>query len=274
MITTMEGGTRPDVVEDTLARADVHEIWEDAYYRSGDARIYERAFDEIVRRVGAPPGATFLDAGCGQGYQTIRLAKRGYRVHAVDFSPAVLDVARERVERAGVSDAVQIAQENLVELSFDDESFDYVLCWGVLMHIPRVEQAVAELSRVVRRGGSLVVSEGNRRSFDALGARLLHRAGGDGTRFVSRPAGLEMWEETPAGTLMTRRADVSWLISEFARHGVVLEQRRAGEFTEAYTKLGSPCLAKAVHALNLFWFAAVRSDRLAAGSILFFRKRG
>ncbi len=89
----------------------------------------------------------------------MRLASRGYSVLAVDFSDSVVERAQETISDAGLSDRIDVRQESILELGLADDSQDYVICWGVLMHIPEVEKAVAELARVTAPGGWIVVSE-------------------------------------------------------------------------------------------------------------------
>src|SRR5258706_143370 len=68
-------------------------------YRTADNEaFYERAFDEIARVLRPGPGARILDAGCGVGAHSARLARRGFDVQAIDFSANVLDQARANLE--------------------------------------------------------------------------------------------------------------------------------------------------------------------------------
>src|SRR3982751_5249939 len=96
------------VVEDSLAKPEIHDEWE-GRYREDDIRAFqEGAVDRLVRLIGSAPGARFLDAGCGTGYNAIRLARHGFDVVAGDFSEEVLSRARENVAEAGVADRVEL----------------------------------------------------------------------------------------------------------------------------------------------------------------------
>jgi SAM-dependent methyltransferase len=273
------GEERTRRVEQTLTLPTVHEMWDEAYYggESGPGRgnhaFYERAFDEIVGFFGPARDGVLLDAGCGQGHQAIRLAKRGFEVEAVDLSPAVLRIAARNVEQAGLADAIHLQRENLLDLSFAAESFRHVLCWGVLMHVPRLSDAIRQLARVLEPGGIAVLSESNQRSLDTIAARLRDQMRGRSTRWTAGPAGIEVWSQTPAGALMARKTDIRWLIRECERAGLELQRRCAGEFTETYTISRDGALTKGIHTFNLLWFERVRTGRLAAGNILVFRKR-
>jgi SAM-dependent methyltransferase len=259
-------------VKESLAGSEIHETWEAAFRTPENERFYELAFDRIVELVGAPQGSEFLDCGCGPGYHAIRLARRGYRVRAVDFSESVLPLAASNIAAAGFEDQVELGREDLLALSFEAARFHYALCWGVLMHIPDVAGAVAELGRVIAPGGRLVVTESNSRSLEGMALRALAPIRGGDRSSRSSPAGMESWKETESGPLLTRVAEVSWLRDEFARHGLILEHRLPGQFTELHAKAPWPWLKRALHGLNDAWFRRVRAPGPARSNILIFKK--
>ena len=265
--------TDSQLVESLLAKPDKHKQWAGHYRTPDNEAFFEQAFDFVVRELDPPPGAVVLDAGCGSCAHSVRLARRGLRVRAVDFSESALAMARRHVEAQGLADRIELGRESLLELSFPDASFDYALCWGVLMHVPDVERAVAELARVLRPGGMLAVSEGNMHSLEAVGMRGLKRLLGKEKSEVKRtPAGVEFWNESEGGALVTRQADVGWLVDNFARRGVRLVRRAAGQFSEAYVMPFPTPVKKLVHGFNNFWFRRVGAARPAYGNILIFRK--
>lgn len=262
------------LVEHLLARPDVHRKWSSSYRTRENEAFYEHAFDYIARTLAVPPGAEFLDAGCGSCAHSVRLAARGFNVRAVDFSESALKMAEEYVTARGLGDRIKLGRESLLELSFPDESFSYVICWGVLMHIPDVGRAVSELARVVRPGGFLVVSEGNMRSLEAVGLRALKRLlKREKAEVKETPAGVEYWKVEGDDALVTRQADIEWLIRSFEEHGLALERRIAGQFSEAYAMVSASPLKKLIHRLNLLWFEHVRLPRPAYGNILILQKR-
>jgi SAM-dependent methyltransferase len=106
-------------------------------------------------------GAAVLDAGCGTGYGTAILAAAGpSRLLAVD-------VAEEAVERtrAVVEGRAEVAVADLRSLPFEDDAVDLVVCFEVIEHLERREAALAELVRVLRPGGTLVISSPNPREY-------------------------------------------------------------------------------------------------------------
>ena len=261
------------LVESLLAKPDKHKQWAGHYRTAENEAFFEQAFDFVVRELAPPPGSVILDAGCGSCAHSVRLARRGLSVRAVDFSESALAMARDYVEARGLSDRIELGRESLLELSFPDESFDYALCWGVLMHIPDVGRAVSELARVLRPGGMLAVSEANMSSLEAVGLRALKRALGAEKAEVKRtPAGVEFWSESAGGALVTRQANVNWLVESFASRRVKLVRRVAGQFSEGYVMTSSPPLRRLIHGLNNFWFRRVGAAGPAFGNILIFRK--
>jgi ubiquinone/menaquinone biosynthesis C-methylase UbiE len=259
-------------LERTLGQPGVHRQWEATYRTAENESFFEEAFDTVVRLLGAPPDATCLDAGCGVGSHSIRLASRGFSVVGVDFSESALEAARENVRARGLAGRVRLQREDLLSLSFPDATFDYVLCWGVLMHVPDVERAIDELARVVRPGGTLVVSEANAASLHGRllqGLNLLRRRKPD---LRVAPAGREYQIATPSGVLLIRHANIDWLAGQFHRRGLSLTHHLPGQFTELYARTSSPRMQRVLHGLNRFWFRAVKRPGPAFGNILVFHK--
>ncbi|HYI38514.1 MAG TPA: class I SAM-dependent methyltransferase [Thermoleophilaceae bacterium] len=256
-----------------LAGPELHEEWSARYRTEENEAVFEDAFDRILAAFSPPAGATILDAGCGTASHTIRLARRGFRLESVDFSDHALELARANAAEAGLADQVHFRQADLMALPFADGQFQYAFCWGVLLHVPEVERAVVELARVVGPGGKLAVSEPNMRSLQTLalraGRRLRGRSGQD---IRETPAGIEKWRKAAEGDLVTRQTDIKWLIERFATEGLTLHSRSAGQFTDVYTRIGSPALRRAVHRLNALWFHRVGRPGPAVANILVFER--
>jgi SAM-dependent methyltransferase len=101
-----------------------------------------------------------LDAGCGTGAFLLPLARRlaaqGGSVVGLDLSEGTLGQARTRAREAGLS--VDCVLGDVEALPFEDGSFDLVLANYMLYHVPNVALAIAELRRVLRPGGTLLVA--------------------------------------------------------------------------------------------------------------------
>ena len=78
---------------------------------------------------------------------------------------------------------------------------------------------------------------------------------------------------TPAGTLLTRQADISWLIRRFETMGLRLRKRVAGQFTELYTRFQWSLPRKLIHAFNGLWFRCLKVPHPAFGNLLIFEKK-
>ena len=264
-----------DQPKTTLQAIDVHADWIRQYRTSENDAFYAQAFGFIAQVFGPAGDDPVVDAGCGSAHKAMQLAQRGYRIHGLDFSQVMVDQAKANAASAGLADRMQFSQADLTALTLPSASVRRVYCWGVLMHIPDLPKAVSELSRIVAPGGVLVVSEANWRSIHSWTLRVLRRFfGSRRARIVRTPAGIESWEGTTAGGLLTRQSDIPWLIKEFERHGLVLETRRAGQFSEMYAILGVKPLRKLVHLVNNFWFRYVRAGGPAFANMLVFRRPG
>lgn len=101
-----------------------------------------------------------LDCGCGPGTITIGLAEwapQG-RVVGIDIGEAQLDTARQNAHDHHIKN-VEFQQASVFELPFADESFDVVFSQAMFCHIPDHSQALAEIHRVLRPGGTAAIRD-------------------------------------------------------------------------------------------------------------------
>lgn len=98
-------------------------------------------------------GKTCLDAGCGGGRYSIAMGSLGAaHVTGADISGTGLEDARQR---AAPLPNVEFREASVLDLPFDDQSFDFVCCSGVLHHTSDAERGLSELVRVLKPGGQL-----------------------------------------------------------------------------------------------------------------------
>lgn len=113
------------------------------------------ALHERVKRFVDPAGdERVLDAGTGTGALALALAPLVREVVGVDVVPEMLAEARRAA--AGAAN-VSFVEGDLLALPFEDRSFELAACARTIHHLPRPEVAVAELTRVTRFGGRVLV---------------------------------------------------------------------------------------------------------------------
>ena len=95
-----------------------------------------------------------LEIGCGRGGFAEWLASVGAQLTAADFSPVAVETGRSRSRDKTINWRV----EDIQQLSFPDRSFDVVVSCETIEHVPDPRQAVGELARVLRPGGTLVLT--------------------------------------------------------------------------------------------------------------------
>lgn len=127
--------------------------------------------EHLVRVLHEGGGTRVLDAGCGTGRMARFLADRGCSVAGVDLSPGMLAMARRDHPDLDVREA------SITDLPFEDASFDGVLFWYSLIHLPDADAAVAlrEAARVLRPGGYVLVGSQKGEGTRDVGARLRER---------------------------------------------------------------------------------------------------
>src|SRR5262249_29297678 len=106
------------------------------------------------------PGARLLDLGCGTGIDAAELARRGYQVLAIDWSPQMVERTRDRAARAGHGDHVATAHLGVHELDrLRGQQFD-VIYWnfGPLNCAPDLGAVARSCGELLRPGGKLVFS--------------------------------------------------------------------------------------------------------------------
>ena len=173
------------------------------------------------------PGDRVLDSGSGPGRFTLELLRLGAHVTALDISPGQLELLRARVPD------VETVLGDITDLArFPDDAFDVAVCFGGPLSylVDRAEQAVAELARVTRPGGYVLVSvmslEGAAIHYASVLVELARRDGPDQTLEVARTGVLP--EADGYGHLAMRMFLWEELEELLAAHGEVVDGAAAG----------------------------------------------
>jgi ubiquinone/menaquinone biosynthesis C-methylase UbiE len=155
-----------------IPTADGYRSWAEFYDEPGNQLIdlEQPIVWEIL--AGLPRGVA-LDAACGTGRHSVYLASLGHTVIGVDSSVAMLERAHEKVPDGEFHEA------DLHDLPLPDDHVDLVVCALALVHVPDLDPVLAELVRVLRPGGDLVISD-QRGLIRGTGLPVV-KAGPDGT---------------------------------------------------------------------------------------------
>jgi demethylmenaquinone methyltransferase/2-methoxy-6-polyprenyl-1,4-benzoquinol methylase len=117
--------------------------------------LHRRWKRRVADLAAVTPGARALDLCCGTGDLALALARRGARVTGLDFSAPMLAVARRR---QGGRD-IEFIQGDALQIPFPDASFDIVTMGYGLRNLASWEAGLAEMRRVAKPGGRLVILE-------------------------------------------------------------------------------------------------------------------
>lgn len=130
-------------------RALEHQGWlsKAAAYRDSFGKITEQAIAPILDTFGELSGQRLLDIACGTGELTVAASQRGASAEGVDFAATMVGKAREKYPGARFNEG------DAEHLSYDDSTFDAVVCSFGLLHLQDPDRAIAEARRVLKAGG-------------------------------------------------------------------------------------------------------------------------
>lgn len=123
--------------------------------------------DHLADFAGLKPGERVLDAGCGEGRASLRLAEKyGADVTGIDMVPQALGVARKRARNTTAK--VEYLEGDYNRLPFDDGTFDMVFTLETFTHTSDPHATLRELWRVLKPGGRIVIFDYSIRKLDTL----------------------------------------------------------------------------------------------------------
>ena len=126
---------------------------------SGDAPLIASWHHSAIALAPALQGAAVLEVGCGQGDFARSIVSQAKSVAAIDFSAGAIAIARQR-QQASV-EKIDYRVGDAQALEFPDASFDVVFSCECLEHVPDPQKALKEMARVLKPGGSLVLTTEN-----------------------------------------------------------------------------------------------------------------
>lgn len=151
-----------DTATRALSVSEVDNYFVDRVYAK-IAKVYDAVFGptlhpgriEAMRQMAVKPGELVLEVGVGTGINA-PLYPRQAQVVGIDFSAAMLEKARERIEREGLTN-VRLFQMDAAALQFADDTFDIVYAPYLVSVVPDPVQVAQEMRRVCKPGGRIVI---------------------------------------------------------------------------------------------------------------------
>ena len=134
----------------------------DQFTRQADAYIRmkqttdEEALGRAVALTGVQPEHRVLDVACGPGFLTMVFAQRCAEAIGFDATTVFLSHAREEAARRGLQN-IQFRKGDAEHLPFTNATFDVVACRAAFHHMPHPERILAEMKRVVKPAGTLLI---------------------------------------------------------------------------------------------------------------------
>lgn len=104
---------------------------------------------------GKHKGEHVLEIGIGVGTDTIQYAKGGAIITGIDLVQSAIDETKKRFEQEELNGTFMV--DDAEHLQFDDDTFDFVFCFGILHHTPKTKESINEIKRVLRPGGKAVI---------------------------------------------------------------------------------------------------------------------
>jgi ubiquinone/menaquinone biosynthesis C-methylase UbiE len=136
-------------------KARIKSMWESGDY-GRIAPYLERGALEFLDRLDIAPGSRMLDVGCGTGQLTVPAARKGIRATGLDIAANLVEQARARAAEEGL--AMSVDEGDAESLPYEDGAFDVVVSLLGAMFAPRPELVAAEMVRVCKPGGKIVLA--------------------------------------------------------------------------------------------------------------------
>lgn len=156
----------PEKLPPALAEYKGREIAQTMHYAGApwltrESRDREEDCNTLLRELQLKPGLTVCDMGCGNGFYTLRIAKRlgpKGQVLAVDIQPEMLTLLRERAIEAGVKNVKPILG-SVIDPQLPDGSCDLILCVDVYHEFSHPEHMLRAMRKALKPDGRLVLVE-------------------------------------------------------------------------------------------------------------------
>lgn len=191
------------------------------YLAEGFAGNTEIEADFIVDVFGLPSGAHLLDMGCGPGRHSRALARRGFRVTGVDFTPQFLDYARSQAQSEGVGDVTEFVLADARTFT-RLQTFDGAVClcegaFALLSEEADNRRVLANIAKSLKLGAPFLLTTLN-------GYRSIRAAGKQAETTLDSVTMVETWQPEAGKVLRGRHYIVPELRALHAEAGLTVEE--------------------------------------------------
>ena len=108
---------------------------------------------DIVKKSILNKNAVVLDAGCGSGRWSRYISTKVHQIEAIDPSKSIFYAKKNNIDIKNI----RFTHASIENIPFENESFDFIFSLGVLHHIPNTEEALSELFKKLKNGGSILL---------------------------------------------------------------------------------------------------------------------
>ena len=144
-------------------------FWRDAYKKTDVmGTIFNQRMNialKFVEELSFQKTAHILEIGCGAGFLSVALAKKGFTIEAIDSASSMIKLAKYHAKQKGMSNRVHLKIGDAHKLTFDERSFDLVIALGVIGWLHNPQKGLSEISRVLKPSGYVILSIDNPHRF-------------------------------------------------------------------------------------------------------------
>lgn len=134
---------------------EISDIWASKINNSETNKRLKVVFEELLSKKDLQ-NKKFLEVGCGLGYFSNKASKLGAKVTGIDIGPKLVAMNKK------LTPSGQFLVSSASKLPFKDNTFDIVLSTEVIEHVDKQKEALKEMTRVLKKGGVLVITTPNR----------------------------------------------------------------------------------------------------------------
>ncbi len=131
----------------------IYKIWSPIYDRIFNSGVFLKARRQIFEQIPFYSGQKVLFVGVGTGADLELISTSDLNITAIDFSPDMLNRAREKFNNSPIKFIEMDAQD----MEFKDETFDYVVGSLILSVVPNAGKCLAEMARVLKKDGKIII---------------------------------------------------------------------------------------------------------------------